>query len=162
MIPGPLHLFTLPALIDPVAIWVQAPEARWLLKPLPIPIVYWISIIFMAISTKIKAKILSSKSSWAYEHLSCKCSVHVKCWGQEPFFSRTKVCKAPSQANRFSSQKVLCGAAKESSLGLPSESFLFLSHFWQQGKIVLSDLLEARKSWAKVTCQFWTLAFHMI
>lgn len=99
-------LFTHITCLDPVVIWVQVPEARWLLKPLPVPIVYWISIRFMTLSTKIKAKILSLKSSsWVYEHLSHKRSAHIKCWSQELFSHEQRCVKPPAKQTGFCSNE---------------------------------------------------------
>lgn len=59
--PGLPYSCTFPALAL-VGIWIQDPEARQLQRSLPVPIAYWISVTCMAINTKNKATILSSKS----------------------------------------------------------------------------------------------------
>ena len=88
--------------LDPGAIWVQDPEARWLLRPLLFP-------------------------SSVYEHLSHKFSAHIKFWGQEPFFfffMNKEGVKPPTKQTRFPFQQVPHWASWE-SLGMFSISFCF-------------------------------------
>lgn len=140
--------------LDPVTVWVQDPEARELWRALPVPTLAWLSISLTAISTKIKAKILSSKSPWVYEHPKHKRSAHDQCWAQELFFSWIKkVCETAQP----SKQVFLLTRATSSHMGITRVAlriFLFLLHFWEQAKIVLSHPLEvvlARKLWAQGT-----------
>lgn len=108
-------------------------------KALAIPIIYWISITSMAISTKIKANIFSLKSSSVYEHLSHKFSAHVKFWGQEPlFFLNKEGVKPPTKQTRFPFQQVPYWASWE-SLEMFSASFCF---FLTLGNRVRLDFLN--------------------
>ena len=135
-------------------------------KALGIPIIYWISITSMAISTKIKANTLSLKSSSVYEHLSHKCSIHVKCWGQEPyfFFHEQRRCEGSNQANKIS----LPTNAVLSFMGITRNVHLILlclSHFGEQGKVGLPEPLTCPNQGVvskNDLWDFWTLPFYMI
>ena len=113
--------------------------------------VYWISITSMAISTKIKAKILSLKSSWVYEHLSHKCSTHFKCWGQESFFCffmKKEGVKPLAKQTRFPFRQMPYCTSWE-SLGIFSTSFCSFLTLGKRVRLNFLTTLKCPNQWEK-------------
>ena len=111
-------------------------------KALAIPIIYWISITSMAISTKIKANILSLNHP-QFMNISATNFLLTLSSGVRShffFFHEQRGCEASNQANKIS----LPTSATLSFMGITRNVlhiFLFLPHFGEQGKVGLCEAL---------------------